>query len=120
MITYNHENYISKAVESVLMQQTNFDFELVIANDCSTDNTSSVMQSIKDERLKYIKQKVNLGANGNFNFCLNEAKGKIIKVIGEGCGLGFKPKGIKRLSFDGGNELIFDDIYSNMTKEEPF
>lgn len=43
MITYNHENYIREAIEGVLMQKTDFSIELIIGEDCSTDNTRSFM-----------------------------------------------------------------------------
>ena len=46
MITYGHEKYISQAVESVLMQQCNFKVELILANDCSPDNTENVVKEI--------------------------------------------------------------------------
>lgn len=39
LLTYNHEKWITQSVESVLMQETNFDYELVIVEDCSTDGT---------------------------------------------------------------------------------
>jgi glycosyltransferase involved in cell wall biosynthesis len=42
-ITYNHKNYIAKAIDSFLMQKTNFPFELVIGEDFSTDGTSDVI-----------------------------------------------------------------------------
>ena len=44
MITYNHEKFIAQAIESVLIQKTEFPFELVIGEDCSTDNTRAVVQ----------------------------------------------------------------------------
>ncbi len=37
MITYNHEKFIAQAIDSVLMQQVNFNYEIVIGEDCSTD-----------------------------------------------------------------------------------
>ena len=43
MITYNHEKFIAQAVESVLMQKANFEYELVIGEDCSTDNTRQIL-----------------------------------------------------------------------------
>jgi len=43
MITYNHELYIAKAIEGVVNQKTNFLFELVIGEDCSTDNTKNIV-----------------------------------------------------------------------------
>jgi glycosyltransferase involved in cell wall biosynthesis len=42
-ITYNHEKYISKAIEGALMQKTNFSFEIVIGEDCSTDGTQEIV-----------------------------------------------------------------------------
>ena len=39
MLAYNHEKYIAEAIDSVLMQKTDFDFDIVIGEDCSTDAT---------------------------------------------------------------------------------
>ena len=46
MITYGHENYILQAIEGVLMQECDFEIELIIANDCSPDNTDLVVTDI--------------------------------------------------------------------------
>jgi glycosyltransferase involved in cell wall biosynthesis len=43
LITYNHERFIAQAIESVLMQQTSFDYELVVIEDCSTDRTRDIV-----------------------------------------------------------------------------
>ncbi len=55
MVTYNGEKYIAKAIESVL-SQTFGDFELLIVDDGSTDNTADMIQSFKDARVNYIHQ----------------------------------------------------------------
>jgi glycosyltransferase involved in cell wall biosynthesis len=47
MITYNHEKFIAQAIESALEQKVNFDYELVIGEDCSTDRTRSVITDFK-------------------------------------------------------------------------
>lgn len=44
MITYNHKDYIHKAIEGVLMQKTSFKVELIISNDASTDGTHDVIE----------------------------------------------------------------------------
>ena len=44
MIAYNHELFIAKAIESVLMQQTSYSYELVIGEDYSTDNTRKICE----------------------------------------------------------------------------
>jgi len=59
LITYNHENYIRQAVEGVLMQQVNFDWELIIADDFSTDGTRAILQEYQQkfpDRIRLILQ----------------------------------------------------------------
>ena len=48
VITYNHEKYISKALDSILMQKTNYSFEVLIADDCSTDNTPNILKEYEE------------------------------------------------------------------------
>ena len=43
MISYNHEKYIREALLSVLMQQTNFSFEVILSDDCSIDQTDEII-----------------------------------------------------------------------------
>lgn len=85
MITYGHENFIEEAINGVLMQQCNYDVELIITNDCSPDKTHDVVQKIlkqseKSNRIKYIKQEKNIGMMPNFIFGLKEAKGKYTAI----------------------------------------
>lgn len=68
MVTYNHETYIAQAIESILMQQTNFDFKLYIGEDCSTDNTRKVLLTYKEkypDQIELILHEKNIGANAN-------------------------------------------------------
>lgn len=44
LVAYNHEKFIARAIESVLEQQTDFDYRLIIGDDCSTDNTQSIIR----------------------------------------------------------------------------
>lgn len=85
MITYNHENFIREAIEGVLMQECNFDVELIVANDCSTDATDLVIEDIlKDHSrsswIKYTKHDKNLGVMPNFIWALNQCQGKYIAL----------------------------------------
>lgn len=85
MITYNHEKFIKKAIDSVLMQETDFDYELIVCNDKSPDNTDAVIrETIKgqpESRVKYYNHEKNLGMMPNFLFALNQAKGKYIAIL---------------------------------------
>ena len=47
LITYNHEKYISQALDSVLAQKTDFEYEIVVGEDCSTDNTRQILDEYK-------------------------------------------------------------------------
>lgn len=77
MPTYNRENTIKRAIDSVL-NQTYRNIELIIVDDYSTDNTEKIISEIKDKRLKYIKLKKNSGACHARNVGLDNAKGEYI------------------------------------------
>ena len=81
LITYNHENFIRQAIEGVLMQKVDFDWELIIAEDCSTDNTRTIVLEYKEKYPDFIKlilQEKNVGAAKNWMDLLSAPKSKYI------------------------------------------
>ncbi len=85
MITYGHEQFIKQAIEGVLMQQCDFEVELIIANDCSPDNTNRVVNQLienhpNSNRIKYTKHHSNKGMMLNFIWALQQAKGQYIAL----------------------------------------
>jgi glycosyltransferase involved in cell wall biosynthesis len=85
MITYNHEKYITQALEGVLMQVCDFEIELIVSNDASSDSTEVIIQSIIENHLrgswiKYIKQEKNIGMMPNFIWSLQQCKGNYIAL----------------------------------------
>lgn len=84
MPVYNHELYIVKAIESALMQKTNFEFEIIIGDDCSTDKTHEILQSFKEkypDKIKLILAENNQGAlNNSYNIYKN-CSGKYIAMM---------------------------------------
>ena len=82
-ITYNHEKYIAQAIESWLMQKTDFDIEIVIGEDCSTDNTREIIESYWEKHPKLfrvITSDTNVGMMPNFIRTLEACKGKYIAL----------------------------------------
>lgn len=77
MPVYNGEKYIRESMDSVI-NQTHKDFEFIIINDCSSDNTENIIKSYNDNRIKYVKNKKNLGVALSLNKGLNLATGKYI------------------------------------------
>lgn len=75
--TYNQARYLPQALQSVLAQ-TMQDFEIIICDDGSTDNTSKVVQQIDDPRLRYVRHEQNVGIAENRNRCLALAGGEYI------------------------------------------
>ena len=70
MLTYNHEKYIASALDSILMQNVNFKYEIVVCDDCSSDNTKDILLRYMQKYPKVIKvylNEKNLGAQGNAN-----------------------------------------------------
>lgn len=80
MPSYNTARFIKESIQSVL-DQTYQNWELIIVDDCSTDNTDEVVASIKDDRIKYFKNEKNSGAAVSRNRALREAKGKWIAFL---------------------------------------
>lgn len=85
MITYGHENYIRQAIEGVLLQECDFEAELIIANDCSPDSTDAVIQDViknhpRGSWISYIKHEKNIGMMPNFIFAMKHCQGKYIAL----------------------------------------
>jgi len=85
MITYNHQDYIKQAIEGVLMQETDFEYELVVSNDNSPDNTNAVIQEIiathpKAHVINYINREKNIGMLNNSRETLKLCKGEFIAI----------------------------------------
>ena len=80
MPSYNTAPYIGETIQSVL-NQTYQNWEIIIMDDCSTDNTDEVVASIKDERIKYFHNEKNSGAAVSRNRALREAQGRWIAFL---------------------------------------
>jgi glycosyltransferase involved in cell wall biosynthesis len=81
LITYNHANYIREAIEGVLIQQVNFCWELIIADDFSTDGTREIVLAYKEkypEFIKLILQEKNVGPSQNYFDLINTPSSKYI------------------------------------------
>lgn len=80
MVTYNSSKYVAMAIDSVLNSgYTNF--ELVICDDCSTDDTWSIIQSFSDPRIVAKRNETNLREYFNRNQCIDLAKGEYLLFI---------------------------------------
>ena len=75
VITYNHENFISQAINGVFLQELNFPVEFIISNDCSSDKTNDKIEEIINQApenisVRYFNHKKNLGSLKNFSFAI--------------------------------------------------
>jgi glycosyltransferase involved in cell wall biosynthesis len=78
--TYRGATHIGAAIESVLAQSYT-DFELIVIDDNSPDDTAAIVQGYLDPRIRFLQNPGNLGPQGNWNRCLNEACGKYFKLL---------------------------------------
>lgn len=81
VLTYNHERYIAKALNSIMCQKTKFPFEILVGDDASSDKTSDILRDymkLNDERLHIFIREKNIGATANLVDLLKHARGKYV------------------------------------------
>lgn len=95
-ITYNSEKFVKESIESVF--SSNFlDFEYIISDDCSTDNTWEIISSYSDPRLKIWKNVTNIGEYNNRNKVIFASTGKYILFVD-------------------GDDILYGNTLSNLAK----
>lgn len=83
MTTYNHERYIAQAIESVLRQQTDFAVEVVVGEDCSTDNTLAICREYEakyPDRVRVIASERNIGMHANYRRTIEACRGEYVAM----------------------------------------
>jgi glycosyltransferase involved in cell wall biosynthesis len=80
VVTYNHEPYIRDCLQGLLAQKTDFEFEVIVGDDCSTDGTSKIVDELagEDARLRVLRPKRNIGVTQNLLAVHNAARGAYI------------------------------------------
>lgn len=84
MPAYNHERYISQAIESVLAQKTNYPYELLIHDDCSTDSTLTIAQNYATkfpDKIKLFTEKENQGLIKSYKRLIEQSNGKYLAIL---------------------------------------
>jgi len=89
VVTYNHENYIRECLQSIVDQETDFDFEVIVSDDCSLDGTSEIIAGFAERYPGIVRPYLherNMGAFRNFLFVHDAARGKYVAHIdGDDC-----------------------------------
>lgn len=82
VVTYNQEKYIRQCLDSIVMQQTDFDYEIVIGEDCSTDGTRVVCEEFAKQysQINLLPLTKNLGIASNWRRVLSNCKGKYVAM----------------------------------------
>ena len=77
VITFNQEAYIEECLKSILCQETKFEFDIVVGEDCSSDATAKIIESLSNnhQNIQLLDNHINLGVLPNFIRTLNECKG---------------------------------------------
>ena len=83
MISYNHEKFIAQAIEGVLMQKTDFDFELIIGEDCSPDRTGTIVAEYQrrfPDKIRATIREKNIGGLRNFIDVIESCSGEYVAL----------------------------------------
>ncbi len=79
--TFNHESYLAEALDAILSQRCNFGVEIVLGEDCSSDNTLAICQEYAErypDTVKLIASTENVGWRENYRRCVEAAQGQLI------------------------------------------
>jgi len=82
-ITHNHEKFLAQAIDCLMKQKTDFEFDIVIGNDCSSDGTSEILkhyQQMYPEKIKVISSDKKVGTIATLVECNGLCKGKYIAL----------------------------------------
>jgi len=80
-LTYKHEEYLERALDSFLMQKTNFNFEIIVADDASGDATSEIVNHYNNKcgnTIRFMRRDVNVGMHANLASALSMCRGDYI------------------------------------------
>jgi len=78
--TYNRARHLASCLTSILAQ-TFPDFEVIVSDNCSPDDTGDVVRRFKDPRLRYVRNETNIGVFPNMNQCLDLARGDYVCIL---------------------------------------
>jgi len=109
--THNSARYLPQAIESVLKQEF-IDYELVILDNASTDNTPALCSGYTDSRVRYLRFEELTNQAGNFNRCLKEARGQYLMLLHADDFLlpGFLADRVSRLDNDPNTGFVFGAV----------
>jgi glycosyltransferase involved in cell wall biosynthesis len=93
--THNRGDLLERALRSVLCQSYS-DFEIIVADDASSDDTPQRMRKFDDPRIVYLRSEVNLGIAPNTNRCLEHATGELLLILNDDDEL--EPEALEKLS----------------------
>lgn len=84
VLTYNHEKYLNECLDSIILQKTNFKYEVLVGNDNSPDETEKILNEYESKYpdiFKVYNRKVNLGATKNFLDLLKKVRGEYVILL---------------------------------------
>lgn len=84
VVAYNQEKYIRQCLQSIVDQVTDFEFDVLVCDDCSTDSTQSIIKEFSEKYINLVKpifHKKNIGAYENFSYAHKQAQGTYIAHV---------------------------------------
>ena len=99
LVTCNHAKYVAQAMDSILMQRTDFDFEIVVADDCSSDSTLTIIKEYekKHSQLRVLPAENHVGISRNYQRGFAACRGEYIALL-EGDDYWISPRKLQAMS----------------------